>query len=620
MENTIVLVKYNWDSYKLCRLKENAVISNNDRNNTVGITFISEGFSNSIDSFWIILNPEILINPFDFVSVDNINNTKTIGIVKELQRIFLDVDTLFKITSFSQLEHIIKGDVIKAAGVTVARIDVIATTSTNDSSKAFYSNDSKHGTSRSKSKLSSKPLVNMPVMEGKSVSFASVEEVIASLGIPEMENPIPAGVITLTNGALIPIDLDVSYIFGPDTTHVNATGISGNMKTSYLLFLLQVIYQKLSDEGIAIVLFNTKEKDLLSVDKENEDNYSNEDIDVLDLLDLELTPFTNVKYFLPRGKNGKPNSALIPEKNYLTYSFELSDVYDRLELLFSSETTYDPHYNVSSIINYIYELWPMLSNNDKNGNNLGHITNWTDLINFNDYPEEIVTHKSTLLKFQGAVQRFRKPVTLFVDKKVTSTYIGDEIRQLKKDDVFVIDIAKLPTLEEQSFVVGDVMRTIDEMYSVGYTGFSKLDNNEKNVEDMDIPDKPKYVIILLDEINRFLPHRDSINSSQGTLTSSRSAVTEEILKTLIAGKSRHSILFSAQQFKSQVDPSLNENTGLHILAKLGLSELSTSSYSMIDDITKSVITKLHKGEFVLVHPAFRHPIKITIPKPTFKRP
>ena len=102
--------------------------------------------------------------------------------------------------------------------------------------------------------------------------------------------------------------------------------------------------------------------------------------------------------------------------------------------------------------------------------------------------------------------------------------------------------------------------------------------------------------------------------------SNRSAVAEELLKILITGKSRHCILFSAQQFKSQIDQNINENTGLHVITKLGLSELSSNSYSMVDDTTKSVISKLHKGEFILVHPAFRHPIKIAIPKPTFKKP
>jgi hypothetical protein len=48
------------------------------------------------------------------------------------------------------------------------------------------------------------------------------------------------------------------------------------------------------------------------------------------------------------------------------------------------------------------------------------------------------------------------------------------------------------------------------------------------------------------------------------------------MRTVIAGKSRNTILFSAQQFKSAVDMSLIENTGTHTIAELGLSELSTA--------------------------------------------
>jgi uncharacterized protein len=591
----------------------------------LGITFVSENFSNSIDTFWIIIKPEILINPFDFISVENVQNTKTIGIVKELKRIYLDLEAISKNQYSSLLNLNIDTDEKLGYGLTVAKIEVIANRQFVSNQKEDFSNDS----SLNRMPVNSKNLsINMPVQEGKLVTFATVEEVISSLGIPEMEHPIPSGVISMTNDSKIPIDLDVTYVFGPDTTHVNATGISGNMKTSYLLFLLQVLHQKLSDEGISIILFNTKEKDLLYLDKERDEDYTLEDKQVLDLLGLNLTPFSNVKYFLPRGKDGKPNSAHIPDKNYMTYSFELHDVYDRLELLFSSETTLDPQHNISSILNYIYEFYPNLSQGGNYKRNSDKIETWTDLINFIDYPEEIVTHKTTLLKFQGMIQRYRKPSTLFVDKKATSTYLGKEIKKMKRNEVFVIDIARLSTLDEQAFVVGDVMRTINEMYSVGHVSNPDDDlatdgvevDSEKESITPDMAKKPKYMVIFIDEINRFLPRGESGNTGIGISMSNRSAVAEELLKTLITGKSRHCILFSAQQFKSQIDPSINENTGLHVITKLGLSELSSNSYSMVDDTTKSVISKLHKGEFILVHPAFRHPIKITIPKPTFKRP
>ena len=72
---------------------DNKLSHQSTNNKEIGKTFVSEKFSSTIDSFWIIINSSVLINPFDFVSVDNKNNTKTIGIVKELQRTFLFFDS-----------------------------------------------------------------------------------------------------------------------------------------------------------------------------------------------------------------------------------------------------------------------------------------------------------------------------------------------------------------------------------------------------------------------------------------------------------------------------------------------------------------------------------------------
>lgn len=50
-----------------------------------------------------------------------------------------------------------------------------------------------------------------------------------------------------------------------------------------------------------------------------------------------------------------------------------------------------------------------------------------------------------------------------------------------------------------------------------------------------------------------------------------------------------------------------------------LSELSTNSYSMLDEITKGNIAQMDKGEIVMIQPAIRHPIKVVFPRPPFKR-
>lgn len=56
-----------------------------------------------------------------------------------------------------------------------------------------------------------------------------------------------------------------------------------------------------------------------------------------------------------------------------------------------------------------------------------------------------------------------------------------------------------------------------------------------------------------------------------------------------------------------------------MIVKLGLSELSTNSYSMIDNITKWNIAQIGKGEIVMIQPAFRHPVKVGFPRPPFKK-
>ena len=583
----------------------NSSKSNNDDDiKEIGITFASDRHLNTIDSFWFALKPGVFVRPFDFVTIDYLRqDTKTIGIIQDIQTIASDQghiasfdktdksrDFLNHVTNEAHGNKSTTSDYDFQYGINVVKVVVIANSEYKD--EGLVSRMSTTG---------------MPVGLGRSVRFSTTEEVTFALGVPEMIFPIPAGIIEMSNGQQVPVSLDVTYLVGPDTAHVNAAGISGNAKTSYLLFLLQSIHQKFKEyeQEFAIIIFNTKEKDLLQIDEIQDEEKRLTKEKYFHMLNLDLTPFDNVTYFLPRGKDGRPNSMHIPS-NSKTYSYELNDVYDRLELLFSE--IYDPRYNLSSIINYIYEFWPIKKSSSIKKDNDVYIKTWTDLFNFRDYPEEIITHKSSLLHFQGHIQRFRRS-SLFIDKKVTSKYLGKEIRQINSHDIFVVDIAMLSTVEEQSFVIGDVMKSIDEMYSSNEIIITSK-GDRSTAKEVNQKKKPRYVLVFIDEINRFLP----ISKPTGKMK----PVGEQIVKTVIAGRSRGTILFSAQQFKSTVDPSLHESTGMHIIAKMGLSELSTALYSMIDESTKMNIVRLNKGELVIIHSAFRYPIKITFPRPSFK--
>ena len=88
------------------------------------------------------------------------------------------------------------------------------------------------------------PNIRMTIDINRNVRFANEREIFIALGIPKMEDPIMAGIIEMAYGQQIPIPIAMSYLAGPDTAHINATGISGNFKTSYLMFLLHSMYQK----------------------------------------------------------------------------------------------------------------------------------------------------------------------------------------------------------------------------------------------------------------------------------------------------------------------------------------------------------------------------------------
>ena len=84
----------------------------------IGKTIASEKFLNTMDSFWFALKPNIIINSFDFVTVDNLFDSKTIGIVKELQAVaehdyyynYLSDDHSISITKKEQLKQKEKGE------------------------------------------------------------------------------------------------------------------------------------------------------------------------------------------------------------------------------------------------------------------------------------------------------------------------------------------------------------------------------------------------------------------------------------------------------------------------------------------------------------------------------
>ena len=596
-------------------------LSHNHRGKTqtlriIGKTIAADSYPSAIDGYWFIVSPSTILNTFDFVTANNLYESKTIGLVQDIRALPVNISP----DSPQRLGR--SDDSIQKYGMAVDKNLTYAS-----KQEGIVASVAVIGNSGAKSESGKQKTINLPILAGKNVRFSTKDEILFALGVPKMETPIPSGIIEMSNGLQVPVSLDITYLAGPDTAHMNVTGISGNKKTSYTLFLLQSLYQNITHmdspvngnaNSISAIIFNTKADDLLRLDHKA-NHIENDTKKAFRSLGLELQGFENVTYFLPRGSDGMPNSLHIPD-HFKTYSFGLKDIYDRLDLLFSSSLELA---DFMPLLDYIHDNWP-LKDKDK-----ANISNWTELTRFKRYPKTLSHNRTVLQGFVSHIQRFRKS-PLFVDMKSKSTYLGDEIKKIKADEVFVIDVSAISSLEEQAFVIGDVFKSLNELYSVGSSNRYETTNftdsrkrnlnrnhnsNDKNTQDYipKVREIPKYLVVFLDEVNRFIPKSN---------TASRfNSLADQIMRFIIEGRSRCKILLSAQQFKSETDVRFQENIGLHVFGKLGISELSAEPYyTMVNDGVKKNIARLERGEMIIVHPAFRHPVKVWFPDSPYQRP
>ena len=75
------------------------------------------------------------------------------------------------------------------------------------------------------------------------------------------------------------------------------------------------------------------------------------------------------------------------------------------------------------------------------------------------------------------------------------------------------------------------------------------------------------------------------------------------------------MLFSAQQFRSQVHKRVVGNAGTSIYGRMDMDELATPGYSVLSPAIKSKMATMAKGELMVRHPHFTQPIFLRFPRP-----
>jgi len=547
-----------------------------DTREIVGKTSATEREAITSDKFSFWLPGNVIVNPFDIVEVEQVNQpgeplSATYGLVTMLEH---RTDAPNHLANFISSNF---GDVSEEVnsvrqGTTVAA----ATVMSNDED------------------------IYMPLLTDRLVYFADTEGIEIALGIDQMnqEDRIPAGLIKMSNGAATVAHIDKKFVLGPESAHVNISGISGlATKTSYAMFLLQSILQTATkSEDIAIIILNVKHGDLLRIDQRGPE-LDPDQMAMWEALGLEPKQFENVKYMLPRGHNGSANSFVVPPTHQM-FAYDLDATADKLDLLFThvSDTTN----TMESIIGDI-----MQGLEGRGDAAFRNVHSWQNLL----YSEPLFrdgrsqgfgdNRSSSVGKFRRHLRRLveTRQTGIFVQgaRSANEQVLADLMLNIQGGNTYVVDIAKLND-EEQTLVFGDMIRSI---YSL------KSEDVEGRTIQSPIPEK---VIFFIDELNKYAP--------SGTRTS---PITDQVLDIAERGRSLGVILISAQQFMSAVHGRVTGNSATKILGRTGSQEIGTPDYRFLDNDLKMSMTRLRKGELLVNHAVYRQPVKIIFPKPAYRQ-
>ena len=195
--------------------------------------------------------------------------------------------------------------------------------------------------------------------------------------------------------------------------------------------------------------------------------------------------------------------------------------------------------------------------------------------------------------FNKSFQKCRQMFTEKLGNDGKSVRLRDKIGQIKKNDIMVIDVAKLDE-ESQGFVFGDVMRAVYNL---------KLGSSKRN--DEDIPDR---IIIFIDELNKYASN-DVPKSSP---------ILRQLLDITERGRSLGIILFGAEQFVSDIHKRVKGNCATQAFGRTNAIEITKEDFRFVPQVYKTMLTRQKQGEYIIQNPVFRSMLNINFPLPIYK--
>jgi len=479
------------------------------------------------------------------------------------------------------------------------------------------------------------PLQAVPVAP---VLLASPDEVAEALQMREYVERgrgVPVG-LHRSGGSEHPVYLDRDFLLGPESAHLLVTGVSGlATKTSAIEFLLLSIFdhhlQAPGAGSVAAVCFNVKGPDLLYLDlglEPSDDQvlleayhrhegrdlsaaYQARGVRPLDagelatyrLLGLPPQPFPRVRYYAPLYSSSlsRPNSlrshpALEAVNPVTALTWGLGEVFEFSEVLLNRD---DVDAKADAVLSFIRdrvlerkfkveargrELVPGQSHEVRT---FDQLRAWFDDVlrvceeaNVTDWQtHNLATLRKVKNRLDNIAQRTRGLVTRSSEVSDLPFDGGFETQT-----VYVIDVANQDP-QVQDLVFARVVAKLREGLERGRLGVDR-------------------VIVFVDELNKYAP-------SDGPDTYLRST----LLDISERGRYLGLVLFGAQQFRSQVHKRVVGNSGTAFFGRMDLDELAQPGYAVMSAATKQKLATLAKGDLLVRHPHFAHPVFVRFPRP-----
>jgi len=412
----------------------------------------------------------------------------------------------------------------------------------------------------------------------------------------ERATGIPVGLYA-AGGLEAPVYLDCDFLLGPEAAHLNITGVSGlATKTSAVEFMLSSIFQTFpAHKGtVGAVCFNVKGPDLCFLDQPAA--LGQEDTRQYDRLGLLPVPFENVRYYAPLKPDGvnlnslRTNEALTGNTEPLVWG--LREVLDYAEVVLNRD---DIDAKADAFIDFLSERVVGREYRDETLRGKPFLVqSFADLDEFFrsifDFMEALgrgsevwkTHHLATIRKVRNRLSN----ISTRSKGLVTDDGVANDLPWGHFEDrgMHVIDVAGLDPLA-QDLVFARVVSKLRE----------HLERRDLGVD---------HVVVFVDELNKYAP-------AEGPDT----YVRKMLLDLSERGRYLGLVLFSAQQFRSQVQRRVTGNAGTGIYGRMDMDELAMPAYGTISPATKIKLATLPKGELMLRHPHFTQPIFVKFPRP-----